>query len=79
MSPKITLTTLVASLIVSIATMAAAPPQRFGVNISGPESTGSNLPGTYAYHYVYPTDDELDYYKAHGITLIRLPFRWERV
>jgi endoglucanase len=30
-------------------------------------------------NYTYPTTAELDYYKSKGLTLIRLPFTWERV
>ena len=49
-----------------------------GVNLSGGEF-GSALPGTHDRDYTYPTGAELDYYKSKGLTLIRLPFRWERL
>jgi endoglucanase len=39
----------------------------------------SDWPGRYGKDYVYPSDDELDYYRSKGLTLIRLPFSWERV
>jgi Ca2+-binding RTX toxin-like protein len=48
-----------------------------GVNLAGAEFGSS--PGVYGYDYIYPTAGELDYFKSEGITLIRLPFRWERV
>lgn len=51
---------------------------RFGVNLSGAEF-GSRLPGTFGTHYTYPTSAGLDYYRAKGRTLIRLPFKWERM
>ncbi len=39
----------------------------------------SDWPGTYGRDYIFPPDSELDYYKSKGLTLIRLPFSWERV
>ncbi len=50
-----------------------------GVNLNGAEFGGDNLPGIYGTHYIYPTSAELDYYKSKGLTLIRLPVRWERL
>jgi aryl-phospho-beta-D-glucosidase BglC (GH1 family) len=48
-----------------------------GVNLSGGEiNVGS--PGGYGVSYTYPSESDLDYYKSEGITLIRLPFAWER-
>ena len=52
--------------------------QLFGVNLSGAE-WGNRYPGTFGTDYTYPTASELDYYKSKGLTLIRLPFLWERV
>ncbi|MBN8959443.1 MAG: cellulase family glycosylhydrolase [Rhizobiales bacterium] len=47
-----------------------------GMNLAGAEfGNGSR----YGYDYIYPTAEELDYFKAEGMDLIRLPFRWERV
>jgi endoglucanase len=51
---------------------------RFGVNLAGAEF-GQNFPGTYGVDYGYPTASELDYYKNKGMTLIRMPFAWERM
>lgn len=48
-----------------------------GLNISGGEFGGSG--GTHNYQYHYPTFAELQFYSNHGVDLIRLPFRWERV
>src|ERR1700737_7914 len=52
--------------------------QLFGVNLSGAE-WGNRYPGTFGTDYTYPTASELDYYKSKGLTLIRLPFLWERM
>ena len=48
-----------------------------GLNIAGGEFGGSG--GTHNYQYHYPTLSELQFYKSHGVDLVRLPFRWERV
>ncbi|RZL32462.1 MAG: glycoside hydrolase family 5 protein, partial [Pedobacter sp.] len=46
----------------------------FGVNLAGAEfgKIGTD-------HYGYPTSAELDYFKSKGLTLFRLPFKWERL
>jgi len=46
----------------------------FGVNLAGAEfgKIGTD-------HYSYPTAAELDYFKSKGLTLFRLPFKWERL
>jgi Cellulase (glycosyl hydrolase family 5) len=33
----------------------------------------------YGYNYLYPSSADLDRYKAAGMELIRLPFKWERM
>ena len=48
-----------------------------GVNLAGAEF--GSTPGRYGYDYIYPNATELDYFKSEGISLIRLPFKWERV
>ena len=35
--------------------------------------------GRFNKDYYYPTTDELDYWHSKGLTLIRLPFKWERI
>ncbi len=57
------------------------PPNHYlrGVNLAGAEFGEHALPGVYNQHYTYPTAAELDYYSSKGLTLIRLPFRWERL
>jgi endoglucanase len=49
-----------------------------GVNLAGAEF-GSNVPGTFGVDYTYPTHAEIDYYAAKGLSVIRLPFLWERL
>ncbi|HEY9856109.1 MAG TPA: cellulase family glycosylhydrolase [Stenomitos sp.] len=55
---------------------------RRGVNLAGGEfymnSQPDSIPGVYGTDYVYPAPKALDYYKSKGLTLIRLPFLWER-
>lgn len=53
--------------------------QPFGVNLACAEFNEKNMPGEYDLHYTYPTIKELDYFKSKGLTLIRLPFKWERL
>ncbi len=52
---------------------------RMGVNLAGAEFGEDKLPGEFGKHYVYPAAEQLDYYAAHKRTLIRLPFKWERM
>ena len=40
---------------------------------------GGIYPGIDGTHYGYPTEKDLDYFKAKGLYLIRFPFRWERI
>ena len=35
--------------------------------------------GVYGKDYMYPTREELAYYKSKGIRLFRIPFKWERM
>ena len=51
----------------------------FGVNLAGAEFAHDKIPGIYNKNYIYPTVAELDYFKSKGLTLLRLPFLWERI
>lgn len=53
-------------------------PVAYGVNLAGADF-GSTMPGEFDKTYTYPRPSELDYFKAKGLTLIRLPFKWERI
>ena len=55
-----------------------AGPLLLGVNLAGAEF-GSNVPGVFGTDYTYPTHTEIDYYAAKGMSVVRLPFLWERV
>ena len=55
-----------------------------GVSLAGAEfavdSFGQGaLPGTYGVDYIYPLQTEVNYFKAKGMNVIRIPFRWERL
>ena len=52
---------------------------RVGVNLSGAEFGEDKLPGVFGQQYTYPDEKSIDLYLANGRTLIRLPFKWERV
>ena len=60
-----------------------------GVNLAGAEfgngdvkngkEDPNTVPGVFNKDYTYPTHDEIDYYASKGLTVIRLPFLWERL
>lgn len=50
-----------------------------GVNLAGAEFNSSRLPGTLYKDYAYPTSSDLRYFQSIGASVIRLPFRWERL
>lgn len=73
---------LAAALLAALAgaaSLRAESPPMIGINLAGADFGGGSLPGEYGKHYIYPGVAEIDYYKARGIELVRLPFRWERV
>jgi endoglucanase len=50
-----------------------------GVNLAGAEFTPNRVPGVFGTDYIYPTHAEIDYYAAKGMSVVRLPFLWERL
>jgi len=50
-----------------------------GINLCGAEFGAHSLPGLFGKDYTYPTARELAYYRDRGLSLVRFPFRWERV
>lgn len=50
-----------------------------GINLSGGELNPQRNPAVYNRDYTYPTSQELDYYASKGFTVVRLPYRWERL
>lgn len=59
--------------------VSASALQYAGVNLAGAEFGESQLPGTYGSSYVYPSPAEIDYYRAVGMNVVRIPFLWERL
>ncbi len=62
----------------------AASVAYIGVNLSGaeygaPQYGADGLPGTYNGNYTYPNHTQIDYFLGKGMTLFRVPFRWERL
>lgn len=55
-----------------------ALPWMIGVNLAS-AAFAEVFPGVHGTHYIYPGADDLDYFKARGMELIRLPVRWERL
>lgn len=50
-----------------------------GVNMSGAEFNSAKIPGVAFKDYTFPTESELTYVAAQGASVIRFPFRWERL
>jgi endoglucanase len=50
-----------------------------GVNLAGAEFSTKNLPGLLYKDYIYPSRQDLAYFKSTGMNLVRVPFRWERL
>jgi len=50
-----------------------------GVNLAGAEFGSVVYPATYGRDYIYPNQDEVDYFLAKGMQVVRLPFTWERL
>lgn len=50
-----------------------------GVNLASAEFGEGNLPGAHGSDYVYPNQTEVDYFKGKRMSVVRLPFRWERL
>ncbi|MNK00568.1 Endoglucanase precursor [compost metagenome] len=65
---------IVLIFVLSVSVKAQKVGAPFGVNLAGAEfgKIGTD-------HYGYPTSAELDYFKSKGLTLFRLPFKWERL
>lgn len=61
----------------TIPQMPERDPAPFGVNLSGAEF--GNVPGVLNSDYGYPTLNELKYFKSKGLSLVRFPFKWERI
>lgn len=74
--------TLLSVLVLGLATNSLKAQRHelpFGVNLAGAEFAHDKIPGVYNKNYIYPTVAELEYFKSKGLTLIRLPFLWERI
>jgi endoglucanase len=50
----------------------------YGVNLAGLDFGPTVIPGVAGSNFFVPTAAELDYYNSKGLSLIRLPFLWER-
>ncbi|MGN6645612.1 MAG: sugar-binding protein [Cytophaga sp.] len=70
---------LILSLFILATGKASAQASNFGVNLAGLEFGPTTLPGKAGVNYFVPTAAELDYYQSKGLSLIRIPFLWERI
>ncbi len=85
MSAVVTPTVVTLDAVSAIGPVAPPPPDppeelpwTVGVNLAS-AAFGGVYPGVLGTHYGWPQADDLDYHKARGMELIRLPFRWERI
>jgi endoglucanase len=82
---KIPTAAVVGSLLCATPTWAAradcqyTPTFTRGISLASAEFQANRIPGIYGRDYVYPSAQNLDYYKSRGFDLIRLPFLWERL
>lgn len=56
----------------------ADSPTMVGCNLSGGDF-GSNVPGVLGTDYFYPSASHYDWCKSQGMSLVRIPFKWERI
>jgi endoglucanase len=59
--------------LIPVSTPAPLPAYMKGVNLAGAESAPGPT-GVFGTNYIYPTNQEFDYYKSKGFTVIRVPF-----
>ncbi len=69
---------ILGAFFIFICANAYAQVQYTGINLAGADF-GTNLPGEFGTDYIYPTDDEVDYFTSKGMNIFRLPFLWERL
>lgn len=50
----------------------------FGINMAGADF-GNTMPGIYGYDYEYPHLKDFEYLNLKGFSLVRLPFKWDRI
>src|SRR5262249_18378905 len=50
-----------------------------GINLSGAEFNCDRTSAVAGKDYIYPPEQELDYYASKGFAVVRLPYCWERL
>ncbi|NHO32488.1 cellulase family glycosylhydrolase [Acetobacter sp. LMG 1636] len=50
-----------------------------GVNLAGPEFAADKVPGRSGWDYMFPKQQEIDYYTSRHMKLFRLPVLWDRL
>lgn len=63
---------------VSLAT-GSSPMLYMGINLSGGEFNGGQIPGVVPNDYFWPTTEDVTYFKSKGMNIIRIPILWERL
>jgi endoglucanase len=77
--PAIFLASLLALILLTAPTIAAQPLYFTGVNLAGgdfnPQKPG--VPRIYGQHFIYPNQEEVNYFASRGMNIIRFGFLWE--
>jgi endoglucanase len=66
-------------LLLAISTFSQKNIIPIGINLCGSEFGEYKLPGKLNVDYVYPNENEINYFVAKGFKTIDLPFKWERI
>ena len=68
-----------ALLVWSVITAPVAAQYLRGVNVAGAEFGDNSIPGIVNRDYTYSSESTFRYFAVRNLTLIRFPFRWERI
>lgn len=70
---------LILLVLINISGKAQGTAFSLGINLCGGEFGEQNIPGSLNQDYVYPTEEEVNYFHKKGFKTVTIPFRWERV
>jgi endoglucanase len=70
--------TLVIAFLLAFCPAAAAQTLK-GVNFASPAFFPSHLPGVYGHDFIYPNEEEIEYFIDKGMNVFRISILWERL
>ncbi|HEY3321122.1 MAG TPA: glycoside hydrolase family 5 protein [Planctomycetota bacterium] len=74
---RLTVRNVLLSLLLCVSCAAEEPAYRRGVNIAGADF--GDVPGKIHQHYTYNDEATFKYFAEKGCTVLRVPFKWERM